>query len=210
MNGKVRTRPTSVETSHRVSNTTADLNGLIDRLNAGDATARRELIERAHRRLCLLAEKVLAGFPGLRNRHEADSVLHQSYEGLLTALHHTQLPDAAGFLNLAALKLRQTLLDLVRREQRRQELLPPAAAPELRDDVSNPARQAEWNELLEKIHELPPDEREVAEWVLLLGMTQAEVARARNAPPRTVSHAWNRAKAKLSRYLQAAGPPGDH
>jgi RNA polymerase sigma factor (sigma-70 family) len=192
-----------------VSNTTADLNGLIDRLNAGDAAARRELIGRAHRRLALLAEKVLAGFPGLRSRHEADSVLHESYEDLLTALHHTPVADAAGFLNLAALKMRQTLLDLLRRERRRQELLPRTAAPELRDETADPARQAEWDELLGKIHELPPDEREVAEWVLLLGMTQAEVARAKNAPPRTVSHAWNRAKAKLSRYLQTAGPPGD-
>jgi RNA polymerase sigma factor (sigma-70 family) len=191
-----------------VSDTTADLNDLIDRLNAGDASARRELIGRAHRRLGLLAEKVLAGFPALHGRHEADSVLHASYEDLLTALRQAELHDAAGFLNLAALKLRQTLLDLLRRERRRQALLPPPA-PGTADPAGDPVRRAEWNELLEQIHALPPDEREVAEWVLFLGMTQAEVARAKNVPPRTVSHAWNRAKARLSRYLRAAGPADD-
>src|SRR5262245_35144694 len=99
--------------------TTERLQSLLDRMNAGDAAARRELIGRAYDRLRLLAGAILnRSFPALRQRHDLDSVLNDSYIRLAQALESVPTPTVADFFRLAARKINHVLLDLIDRHRR--------------------------------------------------------------------------------------------
>jgi hypothetical protein len=55
------------------------LKELIDLANTGDLGARRRLLEHAYDRLFRLAGKMLAeSFPMLKNRHEVNSIVHET------------------------------------------------------------------------------------------------------------------------------------
>src|SRR4051812_47754249 len=101
------------------SDRTAELQGLIDRIQAGDETARRLLLERAYDRLGRLANRILSGsFPAVQERHDVQSVVHETWLRLLQALEKTQPPTVADFFRLAAHKIRQVLLDLIERQRK--------------------------------------------------------------------------------------------
>src|SRR5262249_13953013 len=103
-----------------MSDDSSILQGLLDRMKAGDRAARHELLERACGRLRRLAGAMLAGsFPALRDQHELDSVVHETWLRLLQALEQVEPPTVADFFRLAAHKVRQVLLDLADRQRRR-------------------------------------------------------------------------------------------
>src|SRR5215470_157835 len=96
------------------------LQSLLDRLRQGDREARRLVLERACERLRRLAGLMLHGsFPEVARRHELDSVVHETWVRLLQALEKTEPPTVADFFRLAAHKIRQVLLDMAERQQRR-------------------------------------------------------------------------------------------
>src|SRR5262245_23892315 len=96
------------------------LQSLLDRMRQGDPAARRLLLERACGRLRRLAARILHGwFARVESRHELDSVVHETWLRLATALETTEPPTVADFFRLAAHKIRQVLLDMVERESRR-------------------------------------------------------------------------------------------
>src|SRR5215207_5935776 len=95
------------------------LQALIDRAGAGDRDARRQLLERACDRLRRLAARILhESFPALRDRHELDSVVHETWLRLATALEAANPPTVADFFRLAAHKVRQVLLDMADKNRR--------------------------------------------------------------------------------------------
>ena len=65
---------------------TSQLQGLIDRLAAGDLSARDELIGRAYDRLRRLARKMLRKFPHVGGFEDSSDVLHDSLPRLIRAL----------------------------------------------------------------------------------------------------------------------------
>src|SRR5215470_14551102 len=94
--------------------------GLLDRMKQGDRAARRELLDHACTRLRRLANTMLAGsFPALRQQHELDSVVHETWLRLLQALDQVEPPTVADFFRLAAHKFRQVLLDMAQGARRR-------------------------------------------------------------------------------------------
>src|SRR5262245_28174692 len=98
---------------------TLNLQQLIDRIQAGDRPARRELLNRACERLRRLAARMLnESFPALRNRHELDSVVHETWLRLVQTVEKADPPTVADFFRLAAFKIRQVLLDMSERQQR--------------------------------------------------------------------------------------------
>src|SRR5262249_49640802 len=103
-----------------MDDSSVELQGLLDRLRQGDRAAQRPLLERACERLRRLAGRMLQGsFPELARRHEADSVVHETWVRLLQALDKSEPPTVADFFRLAAHKFRQVLLDMAHRESRR-------------------------------------------------------------------------------------------
>src|SRR5262249_23567242 len=160
------------------------LQGLLDRLRQGDREARRLLLERACERLRRLAGLMLHGsFPEVARRHELDSVVHETWVRLLQALGKTEPPTVAGFFRLAAHKFRQVLLDMAQSERRRaqREVLGLSGtysdepAPSAASTSHDPARLALWTEFHEKVATLSEQERAVFEMHYYLELPQAEI-----------------------------------
>ena len=97
--------------------TTSDVRDLIERLCAGDDSARRALLDRIHDRLRRIAAAVSRKeFPRLRDQHELESVVDEAWAQLMTALQTTQPATPEGFYDLVFRKVRHVLYDMARRQ----------------------------------------------------------------------------------------------
>ncbi len=193
---------------------TVHLQSLIDRILAGDRTARRELLNRACDRLRRLAARMLnESFPALRNRHELDSVVHETWLRLVQTVEKTEPPTVADFFRLAAFKVRQVLLDMSGREAklRQRERLGLGESsqsfigPDPGQNTYDPARLAAWTEFHAKVAALPDDERTIFEMHYYLDLPQAEIARVLGMHPRQVSYVWVGATERLADQLELIG-----
>jgi RNA polymerase sigma factor (sigma-70 family) len=196
---------------------TLNLQQLIDRIQAGDQPARRELLNRACDRLRRLAARMLnESFPALRNRHELDSVVHETWLRLVQTVEKANPPTVADFFRLAAFKIRHVLLDMSERNQRLQKRErfglgsssvdhSQAAHYEAGNETYNPSRLAAWTEFHDAVSQLNDEERPVFEMHYYLGLTQAEVARVLNLHARRVSYLWIAATEKLADHLERLG-----
>src|SRR5262245_36858877 len=96
-----------------------ELQSIIDRILQGDRPARRELLDRACDRLRRLSARMLnQSFPALRQRHDLDSIVHETWLRLVRALEATEPPTVADFFRLAAFKIRQVLIDMADRHRK--------------------------------------------------------------------------------------------
>lgn len=186
-----------------------ELEHLIQRLRRGDDDARHALLDLAHERLRRLARVLHRDFPRLHGRHDADSVLNAAWPRLLTALESAPPTTAADFFRLAARKIRQTLLDLIDRQQTRDRReraagtvdTLPSDAPALAHSSDDPARLAALAEVHRFVGELPPEERSVFEMHYYLDLTQAQIAPLLGKTPRQVSYLWVAAAGRLAGRL---------
>src|SRR3954454_19760024 len=86
----------------------------LDRLRAGDASARDELLGLACERLRRLARKMLKDYPGVGRWEQTDDVLQNVLLRLDPALQAVIPPTAHDFFRLAAAQIRRELIDLAR------------------------------------------------------------------------------------------------
>src|SRR3954454_12066889 len=86
----------------------------LDRLRAGDASARDELLGLACERLRRLARKMLKGYPGVGRWEQTDDVLQNALVRLDRALKAGAPPTARGFFRVAAAQVRRELIALPR------------------------------------------------------------------------------------------------
>ena len=193
---------------------TLELQGLLDRLRAGDKAARRAFLEQVCGRLRRLAATILYGsFPNLESRHDVDSVVHETWLRLMQAVDRSDPPTVEDFFRLAAHKIRQVLLDMVERQKRidqretflRSESQVGGPSP-LGDQTYDSARLAQWTEFHEKVGRLSEPERSVFEMHYYLGLPQAEIAKLLGLHPRKVSYLWIGATETLADELAKVGP----
>jgi RNA polymerase sigma factor (sigma-70 family) len=183
---------------------TQSLRPLVERMRQGDATARRDLLDRACGRLHRLAGHILAGsFPAVARRHELDSVVHETWLRLAQALDSVKPESVEHFFRLAAQKVRHVLLDLVDRERRglgHEAVGLSGSQPDLAlgGRTHDPAKLAVWTEFHAKAATLPDDERAVFEMHYYLDLPQAEIASLLDLHPRKVSRLWIAATDKLA------------
>jgi RNA polymerase sigma-70 factor (ECF subfamily) len=97
---------------------------LIDRLNAGDRTAGDELFTLLYPRLVQLAKLMLGRFPDIGRQHDAESLVHNGWIDLQTALKTVEPENPRRYLGLAVEKARLVLLDIAKRERRRLDRIP--------------------------------------------------------------------------------------
>lgn len=184
---------------------TTQLQVVIDRLLQGDLSARRELLDRTINRLRRLAAKMLHGsFPAIERRHDVDSILHETWLRLLNALETVEPLTVQDFFRLAAHKVRQVLLDMAQRQQKlnSREVLGIQGSNAVEPSASlqgtfNPAELAAWTEFHGRVALLPDEERQVFEMHYYLDVSQAEVSKILECPPRQVSRLWIRATERL-------------
>jgi RNA polymerase sigma factor (sigma-70 family) len=185
--------------------TTLVFQSILKRLHAGDATARRALLDAACGRLSRLTAHILnQSFPAVAARHELDSVVHETWIRLAQAMESVEPESAEHFFRLAAQKVRQVLLDLIERARRVQnhEVLLSGGESDTGQPAGgrtyDPERLTAWTEFHQRVATLPAEEREVFELHYYLDMPQADIADLLTIHPRKVSRLWVVATEKLA------------
>lgn len=93
---------------------TQQLEGWIERLKAGDESARRELLNCAYDRLVGLTRKMLRNYPRLHRWEETGDVMQNASLRLYRSLAEVHPAGVVEFLRLAALNIRRELLDMAK------------------------------------------------------------------------------------------------
>jgi RNA polymerase sigma-70 factor (ECF subfamily) len=172
----------------------------------------RDLLDRAVRRLRLLAATLLHGsYPRLTQpplNLESDELLGAVVERLLKALREARPADARQFFALAAQHMRWELADLARRLDEQ------PSAVELREDLV-PAAESSGSGLsptagriLAAIDALPEEEREVVNLVRVQGLTHAEAADLLGVSAKTVQRRLHRGLLSVVEQLPDLRPAG--
>jgi RNA polymerase sigma-70 factor (ECF subfamily) len=183
----------------------------LDRLRAGDETARDELLKVACGRLNRLARKMLRGYPGVRRWEQADDVLQGAALRLWRSLEQVRPASVRGFIGLAAVQIRRELIDLARHYDgpegpgRHQPVRTgPAGAggpPDPGTDTDDPARLAAWTEFHGHVEALPGEEKDVVDLLWYQGLPQAEAAALLGVTERVVRYRWRAARLRLHERL---------
>lgn len=184
-----------------------EIQRLLDRANHGDADSRRQLMTVTYDRLCKLAGKILVeSFPALRNTHDVNSIVHETWLRLDMALDKTVLPTAADYFRFAAHKIRHVLLDMIERQRKlsRPESIInadsslPDSPAEQSHSTYDPRRLSEWTDFHQRVQQLEPDLRSVFELHYYLELPQSEIAKLLELHPRKVSYLWIAATESLA------------
>lgn len=189
---------------------TTELQGLVDRIRAGDRRAADELVRRSAARLETLAAKMLRGYPGVRRWEETGDVLQNALQRLLVTLTRVRPDSVAGYFRLAARAVRRELIDLARHYTGSNGLganheswtvgsagtaFGQVASPE---DVSNVER---WAAFHEAVGRLPEADRDLIELGFYEGLGKAEMAHLLGVDERTIRRRWHRAARLLAEDL---------
>jgi RNA polymerase sigma factor (sigma-70 family) len=194
---------------------TRQIQGWIDRLRAGDETARKELFNCAYQRLLQLTRKMLRSYPRVHRWEETDDVMQNAAMRLHRSLADVHPATTADFFRLAALNVRRELLDLAKHyygphgqganyQTQGQgsgsgaQLGPAQNEPDAGD---GPDRLAAWTEFHQRVETLPAEERDVFGLLWYQGLSQAEAAEVLGVSERTVKRWWQSARLKLHEAL---------
>jgi RNA polymerase sigma factor (sigma-70 family) len=189
----------------------APFQSCIDRMNAGDPSARDELLERAGARLERLAHKMLQDFPRVRRWEDTVDVLQNAVLRLLQALRIEKIGSAREFFRLAALQIRRELLDLVRHHYGPQGMganqatgvqagsgqATPPPFGDRSDSTFDPAKLAAWTQFHEQVEALPQEERDVFDLLWYQDLTQAQAGAVLHVSVATVKRRWLSARLRL-------------
>ena len=194
------------------------LEACLAKANAGDDTARQQLLAIADERLLTLSRKLKRGFPRVGRWEQTEDVCQQASLKLYDALRTTNVADSRHFFRLAAKKIRETLIDLARHYQGalgvgsnhatqmnvgsgESPVSPLEYAGEM---TQNPQHLAEWQELHKQIESLPESLREMFDLLWYNELSQDQAAEIVGVSTRQVKRRWRDAKLALSEKLGGA------
>jgi RNA polymerase sigma factor (sigma-70 family) len=200
-------------------NQTILIEGWIARLKAGDAQARKELINCACDRLTRLSRKMLRGFHRVKRWEATDDVVQNALMRLYRTLADVQPASAVEFYRLAATNIRRELLDLAKHYYGPQGLganyasvdgeakeqpgvVEVAAATSAADD----GRLEAWAKFHDQVEQLADEDKEVFDLLWYQQLSQAEAAQLLNISERTVKRRWASARLKLHETLGGQSP----
>ena len=203
------------------SNQTLRIQGWIDRLQAGDESARDELLNCACERLTRLTRKMLRGYPRVKRWEETGDVVQNASMRLYRSLSEVKPRTAADFFRLAALNIRRELLDLAKHyygplghgakhasigKESDSDSKPRLGADKADSLGDDPSKLAAWAEFHRQIELMPDEEREVFDLLWYQGLSQAEAAQVLQVSERTVKRRWQAAQHALSDALHGEVP----
>jgi RNA polymerase sigma-70 factor (ECF subfamily) len=184
----------------------------LDRLRAGDAAAREQLLATACARLTRLARKMFHADGRLQQCEQTDDVFQGAMLRLCRALEDVTPASPREFFRLAALQIRRELIDLARHHfgpagaAAGQTPLRPPAALDPSESTLDPGHLAEWAEFHEQIGRLPEEEREVFDLLWYQGLTHAEAAELLQLSTKTIQRRWQSACLRLHQALEGNLP----
>ncbi len=190
--------------------------GWIDRIRAGDPTARDELVRAFQPCLTDLARRMLRRNSRLGQWVEVEDVLQGALMRILRALEYVHPDSTRAFLGLAAEQMRRELLDLGRHyygphgdgaNQVRVDASPveghPRFEPPDQGDTDDDLEL--WYLFHQEVEKLPIVEREVVGLMYYHGWTQSQGAAQFGVNVRTVRRWWESARSKLHGVLGRLG-----
>jgi RNA polymerase sigma-70 factor (ECF subfamily) len=199
--------------------TTVRVQRCLDRLNAGDASARAELLSAACDRLRALTHRMLRDYRAVRRWEDTDDVLQNALLRLCRALEQLSLPTPRDFFRLAAAQVRRELIDLARHyygpagaganlasagpAEGGADRPDPLEAP---DRTHDPGRVALWTEFHRLAEALPEPEWEVFDLLFYQDLSQAEAAELLGTSERSVRRWWQSARLRLHEALGGQWP----
>jgi RNA polymerase sigma factor (sigma-70 family) len=197
------------------SDETTVIQSWVDRLRAGDESARAALIDCASGRLARLTRKMLKGYPGVARWEQTDDVLQNALIRLDRALKVVIPGTARDFFRLAGAQVRRELIDLARHYYGPHGLGAHhltqvghgdqcdgvGLAPSAPDTTHDPARLASWADFHDAVEGLAEADRELFDLLWYQGLTQAEAGAILGVTERTVNSRWLAARVRLSDAL---------
>ena len=187
----------------------------LERHQAGDDSARRELLEISMRRLRLLAHRILDDIPSVRRFEDTDDLLQNSVVRLWKYLAERQPETPVDYFRLAACLIRRELIDLSRHHfgQRHSTVnfeSPSSASDqavghpghrESHDDSSDPQKLSQWTEFHEYVEKLPEEDRSLFDLLWYQGLTMGETSELLALPLRSLGRRWKSVRIRLYRDL---------
>jgi RNA polymerase sigma-70 factor (ECF subfamily) len=202
------------------SQSTAQVQALLDRLHAGDSSARDQLLGHSCERLRRLARKMLKGFARVKRAEETDDILQSALLRLWSALQEVSPRSVPEFYGLASLQIRRELMDLARyysgshgapaieasQEEGESSGSTPPPACEKADTTHEPSRLAAWSDFHQRVGTLPQEEREVFDLLWYQELTQSEAAALLGISAATIRRRWLAARRRLVQALKGQLP----
>jgi RNA polymerase sigma-70 factor (ECF subfamily) len=197
------------------------IQGWIDRLRAGDETARAELLRCSCDRLVELTRKMLRRYARIKRWEQTDDVVQNVALRLYRTLEHVRPESTRDFLRLASLNIRRELLDLAKHYYGPHGLgtlhasqpegatdddrLPDLGGPS--DETHDPSRLEAWAEFHRQVSALPDELREVFDLIWYQGLSRAEAAEVIGISERTLLRRWQEARLAIYDALDGQLPP---
>ena len=200
--------------SHPPDHTT-QIQALIDRLVAGDESARTELVQCTWDRLLRLTRQISLDYPPVRRWEQTDDIFQNASIRIWKALEKVPLKNARHFLRLAAEKIRFELIDLARHYQgplgqgRNHQTQSPTRASQTSAlthiegaiVTNDPSKAAQWADIHAQVGKLPDELKEVFDLIWYHDLLQSEVAQLLDVDIRTVKRRWRQARLELQSML---------
>jgi RNA polymerase sigma factor (sigma-70 family) len=194
---------------------TTQIQALIDRLMAGDESARAELVQCTWDRLLRLTHHISMDFPPVRRWEQTDDIFQNASIRIWKALEKVPLQNARHFLRLAAEKIRFELIDLARHYQgpmgqgRNLQTQSPARASQTSHPTpidkaaakDDPSQAAQWSDIHTQVEKLPDELKEVFDLLWYHDLQQKEVADMLDVDVRTIKRRWRQARLQLQTLL---------
>lgn len=194
------------------SDQTIVIQGLLERLQAGDESARGELLSVAEARLRVLTSSMFNRNDRLRRWEETGDVFQNSMVRLNKALQDVKPANVKEFVGLAATQVRRELIDLARHyfgprgrgamhatKPRGDDGLAGSHSPV--DPNPGPETRMLQVELHEKVDELPEKEKEAFSFHCYQGLTLKEISTILGVDLSTVKRRVRAAKERLHKLI---------
>lgn len=167
------------------------------RLDPTDAAAREALLLRTYERLALVARRLLGPKQTQWRPEDTYGLVHEAWPRLDAVIAAVQPASTTDFFGIVAHKMRQVLIDLIRKER------PTAPLPPEVDGGTGGTEKTDWRlDLLEAVERLDPDLQRVFDLRYIHGLTHAEAAEMIGVDARTVKRRWADAVVELGTRLR--------
>jgi RNA polymerase sigma-70 factor (ECF subfamily) len=191
------------------------LQGTLDRLRAGDASAADELFRIAYNQLQAIAKRKKLDFPGLDRWERTGDIVQETALRLHQAIRRHPPATPVEFFSMAARITRCVLIDFLRHYYGPEGTganyasKPPnpdsdgaGIGADRADQTYDPAPLAEMTELHRQIDSLPEDQRQVVDLIVYQDMTLIQAAQLLNCSVSTVKRRWLEARLQLADRLK--------
>lgn len=194
---------------------TNEASDLLERLRAGDDSAREPLVALAQKRFVVLARVMLRRYPHVGRWEQTDDLLQAALLRLHRSLAAIRPEGVAHFDNLVAAQIRRELIDLARRDfgpegkgahHHTDGVDPGSRLARIGAGSNGPETLEGWAAFHEAVNRLPEPERQVMDRVWYRGMSHAQAAESLGVATKTVQRRWASARLLIRDTLQGVSP----